>query len=264
MRRTRRLVAASAVLVTALSGTIAGSAWAEPAAETKSDTTVRAVAPAKAQTEQAEVVDLTAAKGDKAGAAKIKTKIIWTHRSTWITYGGKATLEGQVVVDGGALPGVEVVLFARNSTSKPWVQVDKMKTSTKTGLFRFYRKPPRNYYFGVAFAGTGNYEPSAAYAKVGVRRNLSGSKLVRTSSTKFKYYGKVRPGGQGTQIKLQYKQCASCGWKYAKYTRANSNGTWKFVLASPPKGKKYYYRAYSPSSTSYMAGYAEEWWISRW
>lgn len=264
VRRTRTLIAASAAIVATVGGITVASATAEPA--TKTEAVVSAPAPESGDVSTAETADVVTEKetAKKADAAAVKTKIVWTKRNTWVTYGKKAVLEGQVQVSQGALPGVEVVLFARNSTAKPWTRIDSMKTSTKTGLFRFYRTPPRNYYFGVAFAGSGNYEPAAGYAKVGVRRKLSPSKMSRISSTKFKYFGSVKPGGKGTQIKLQYKRCASCGYKYAKYTRANANGTWKFELAAPPRGNTYYYRAYSPSSSSYMAGYASEWRISSW
>lgn len=258
MRRTRTLVVATAAVVATIGGITIASASADPAAEatstriaaTKSDKATAAAAPVAGAA-------ATTRSGEQAATP---TKIVWTRRSTWVTYGGTATLEGQVQIPSGALPGAPVRLYARNSSSKPWTHIDSATTSTSTGLFRFYRKPPRNYYFRVTYAGNSTYESSSGYAKVGVRRKLTPSRMTKVSSRTFYYTGPVRPSYKYQIVKLQYKKCGSCGWSLIKSTRANSKSAWKFKVSGPStRGRTYYYRAYTPSSSSYMAGYADEW-----
>lgn len=258
MRRTRTLVVATAAVVATIGGITIASASADPAVEATS-TRIAATKSDQATAAAAPVAGSVAATRSGEQAAT-PTKIVWTRRNTWVTYGSTATLEGQVQNSSGALPGAPVRLYARNSSSKPWTHIDSATTSTSTGLFRFYRKPPRNYYFRVSFAGNANYEASHGYAEVGVRRKLSPSYMARLSNGNFKYYGSVKPSYRYQVVKLQYKQCGSCGWRYVKYTRANENSTWRFIVTGPSQsGRTYYYRAYSPSSDSYLAGYADEW-----
>jgi hypothetical protein len=258
VRRTRTLVAVTAAVVATVGGITVATATADPAAEA---TSTRAAAAAQSGEVTAAAAPVaTASKVAKADAEGTPTKIVWTRRSTWVTYGNTALLEGQVQIAEGALPGVTVKLYARSSTSKPWTYLASDVTDSSKGLFRFDRKPPRNYYFGVAYEGNGTYDPSSATTKVGVRRDLTPSYMTSAPRGNFYYYGKVRPSQSSLVVKLEYKKCGSCSYSYLKYTRTNSNSAWKFTVSGPSSsGRTYYYRAYTPSSESFLAGYADEW-----
>lgn len=202
---------------------------------------------------------------ESSEAAAIDTKVVWTRRSTVVTYGQTAILEGQVQISQGALPGVPVYLYARTSSERPWSYVTSTTTSATTGLFRFDRKPPQNYYFKVEYRGDANYEPSYASAKVSVRRKLTPSTMREVSSGRFSFYGPARPSSQsvGKVVKLRMKRCGSCSWEVTQTTKTNSNATWKFTVYGPGRpNRTYYYQAYIPTTSGFLAGYSEQWRIS--
>lgn len=192
--------------------------------------------------------------------AAIPTQVVWTRRSTWVNYGDYAILEGQVQEAGGAVPGVTVKLYGRSSTSKPWGFITSTTTNSSTGLFRFDRKPPQNFYYAAVFPGNATYTKSTGYAKVKVRRDLTPAHMTDAPNNKFYYYGPVRPTYKYKTVKLQIKTCGTCSWQSFSSTKTNSKSAWKFLLTGPTRpNREYFYRAYTPSTDYFLAGYADIW-----
>lgn len=269
MRRSRTLVAlaASAVAAIAAVGGIAVAGQDTASQDTAGRGSAAKVAgdPAAsvAAAEAAPVVSrVTAA---NAAAAATPTKVVWTRRSTVITYGQTGILEGQVQISEGALPAVPVYLYARTSSERPWTYVTSTTTNATTGLFRFDRKPPQNYYFKVQYRGDATYESSYAITKMSVRRKLTPSYMRSVSSQSFSFYGPARPSNLSVNkiVKLRMKRCGSCSWDVTQTTRTNSNASWKFRVYGPGRpNRTYYYQAYIATTQGFLAGYSEQWRIT--
>lgn len=192
--------------------------------------------------------------------APIPTKVVWTQRNTWVTYGNYATLKGQVQEAGGAVPGATVKLYGRTSTSKPWSYLKSTTTSQANGVFQFVHKTPQNYYYAVRFPGNATYATSIGYAGVKVRRDLTPAYMTDGPNNKFYYYGSVRPTYQYKTVKVQIKTCSTCDWRYFTSTKTNSKSAWKFLLTGPTQAnREYFYRAYTSSTDYFLVGYADIW-----
>lgn len=72
----------------------------------------------------------------------VGTEVHWTRRTTWLTYGARALLEGQVVTFDGALPDAEVTLYGR-PVGGDWRPLATTRTDPDTGLFVFRPRPSR-------------------------------------------------------------------------------------------------------------------------
>lgn len=200
-----------------------------------------------------------------ATEAATPTSVELTRVLSPITYGQSTVIEGKVQTDGGALPGVNVQLYSRSSTSKPWTYVSSATTGAEDGLFRFRRQPPQNYYYSVNFRGTDEYDSSSAQAKVEVRRKLTPSEMNGTQSAKFAFTGPAKPTSKSRYktVKLRVKKCDSCSWQTIASTTTNGYSIWRFLVAGPTSnGKTYTYRAYIPATSDFAIGYSEQWRIT--
>lgn len=190
----------------------------------------------------------------------VDTRIHWTRRTSWLTYGGRSILEGQVAYAVAsreyALSDAEVTLDARPSGSTRWTRIDTTRTDSRDGIFSFTtHKPSRNTDYRVRFAGDLVYSPSEDTARVNVRRALTGT-LIRAGDTTYTLRGAVAPKYAGKIIRLHRKTCASCAWKTVKYSTTTTSSSYAFQLSAPTtRGTTWYYRVYIPADAHFLASY---------
>lgn len=199
---------------------------------------------------------------ESTDSAVIATQVVWTRRSTRVVYGSYAVLEGQVQRAEGAIPNLQVKLYAKPVGSDNWSYLTADHTDAGTGLFRFDRKPFRNTNYKAVFSGDATYAGSDAIARIDVRRKLS-SAMVKNSDGSFKFYGSVAPAYHGKKVGLQRKKCSTCSWSTIGSTTSSGESMWRFRLTGPTSRTTWYYRAYTPNDSYFLAGYSDAWKITR-
>lgn len=191
----------------------------------------------------------------------VYTDVRWTRASTWLTYGGRAVLEGQVVTFDGALPDAAVTLFARPSGGD-WRPVAGTRTDADTGLFVFRPKPARKTAYRVEYAGDLAYASSANGWTVNVKRKIT-SELAGNGDGTFTMRGTIAPRSAGKTVRLQRKACGSCSWSAIATTTAAGDSTFKFRVPGPGKPATWRFRAYVPGDTGFLTSVGDTWSVRR-
>lgn len=189
------------------------------------------------------------------------TEVYWTRRSTALTYGTAATLEGQIVTVDGALPGAEVALYARPAGYTNWTRLTTARTRSDNGVFRYTsHKPSRNTDYRAVYGGDTIYAGTESKVRVNVRRNITSS-LKQVSGSSFTMSGVVSPKTVGKTIRLQRKTCPSCSWSTIKSSTTSSTSTYRFGVTGPSRPGTWYFRAYTPSDSYFLTSYTDTWLI---
>jgi hypothetical protein len=111
------------------------------------------------------------------------TRIHWTRWPTSVTYGDLATLQGQVVVDDGALADATVDLLARPPGSQRWQRIATTTTDQDTGVFTFgCLQPNKTTEYRAVYHGTIYYAGSQATRHVPVARRVPDRRAGALSS----------------------------------------------------------------------------------
>lgn len=189
------------------------------------------------------------------------TDVRWTRATTWLNYGGRAVLEGQVVTFDGALPDAVVTLFARPSGGD-WRPLASTSTDAATGLFMFRPKPTRKTAYRVEYAGDLAYGSSANSWTVNVKRKIT-SGLAGNGDGTFTMRGTIAPRSAGTTVRLQRKTCASCSWSSIAETTATGDSTFKFRFAGPGKPATWQFRAYVRGDSAFLTSVGGTWSVRR-
>ncbi|MGH8970815.1 MAG: hypothetical protein ACRDV1_12795 [Actinomycetes bacterium] len=248
-----------AVIATALLAVVAG-----PARATGGDgaTAVRLPAPVTAARSASPVPVHTP---EDAGPVPglLASEIRWTRWSTLVVYGGTTVLEGQVVVDDGAVTGASVEVFARPAGSSAWMHLGTVDSSTDDGVFRLNtHKPAWTADYRVVYEGNLLYARSEGTRRVPVARKIS-SGLTSNGDATFTFFGSVAPTYAGKTVRLQRKTSASGSWSTISSTSTSRTSRWSFRVARPSTSGTYYYRVYTPSDTRYVTSRSSAWAIRR-
>lgn len=191
----------------------------------------------------------------------IDTDVRWTRRTSWLVFGRRALLEGQVVTVDGALPDAPVRLHAK-PYGKAWRPVATTRTSTDEGVFRFTHRPWRKTRYQVEYAGEWAYTPSETKATVNVRRDIT-SDLKRNNDGSFTMRGALAPKSPGKTVRLQRKTCRSCSWSTIDATTASRYSTWRFRLSGPTRQGTWFFRAVTPRDPAFLKSFGDTWALRR-
>ncbi|MQA63121.1 MAG: hypothetical protein GEU86_16885 [Actinophytocola sp.] len=193
----------------------------------------------------------------------VPTEVAWTRHTSWLTYGYRSLLEGQVVTVDGAVPNAAVKLYARPVGQSGWSYVATRRTSSATGIFRFdMHKPVRKTDYRVIYGPEWAYTASRAYVTVNVKRKIT-STVTRNSDGTFTMTGSIAPKSAGKTVRLQRKKCGSCSYSTIKSITASSTSTYRFRFTGPTTRGTWYFRAYTPSDSGFLTSYSGYWTIRR-
>ncbi len=191
----------------------------------------------------------------------VQSDVRWTRRTSWLVFGHRALLEGQVVTMDGALPDAPVQLFAK-PYGRSWRPIATTRTSTESGVFQFTHKPWRKTRYRVEYAGEWAYTASEAEATVNVRREIT-SDLKRNADSTFTMRGALAPKSPGKTVRLQRKTCQSCSWSVIKSTSASRDSTFRFRFSGPSRRGTWYFRAITPRDPAYLKSFGDVWALRR-
>lgn len=193
----------------------------------------------------------------------VPTDVAWTRHTSWLTYGYRTLLEGQVVTVDGAVPNAAVKLYARPVGQSGWSYVASRRTSSNLGIFRFdTHKPVRKTEYRVSYVPEWAYSASRAYVTVDVKRKIT-STVTRAGDGTFTMTGTIAPKSAGKTVRLQRKTCGSCSYSTIKSITASSTSTYRFRFAGPATRGTWYFRAYTPSDSGFLTSYSGYWTIRR-
>jgi subtilisin family serine protease len=165
-----------------------------------------------------------------------------------ITYGKRTGLSGRLAAYGGPVGGRKVVLDQRPVGAKSFRRVGET-TTVSDGRFRFPgRKPHKNGYYRVRFAGAGSFKPSTSPARrvdVRVAVSLNTARKNLKLGRKRAVSGVVRPKHAGAVTvaikrngKLISRKKVSLN-RYSRYRfvyKPRRPGTYAFFATYPKHG----------------------------
>lgn len=193
----------------------------------------------------------------------IATDIRWTRWSRLVVYGGRTTLQGQVVTDDGAVPDAEVDLYARRAGASRWRQVGTTVSSASTGVFAFGdHAPSATSDYRVVFAGDLLYAAAEATRRVPVARRVRDT-MRRIDANHYRLRGSVAPAYRGRVVLLQRKTCARCAWSTQARGHTSSTSRWRFRVAGPTNRRTWYFRAVVPADSRFVRSYGDHVWTLR-
>jgi hypothetical protein len=188
------------------------------------------------------------------------TEIRWTRWHTRVVFGTRATLEGQVVTEDGAIPDAAVSLLARPAGSEEWETVGSATADSDTGVFSFTcLQPTRTTDYRAVYQGTILYTASEGRRKVQVARRVPDS-MTQVAATRFRFQGSVEPRYAGRPLVLERKGCSSCRWSTVARTRTTSRSAWRFTIDVSGFTGDRWYRAVVPGDASYARSYSARTW----
>ncbi|MPZ00368.1 MAG: hypothetical protein GEU97_20780 [Actinophytocola sp.] len=191
----------------------------------------------------------------------VGTEVYFTRRTSWLVFGHRALLEGQVATVDGALPDAPVRLLAQPH-GRSWRPIATTRTSTDSGVFRFRHKPWRTTRYRVEYAGEWAYTASETEAVVKVRRKIT-SDLKRNADGTFAMRGHLAPKSPGKTVRLQRKTCRSCSWSVIKSTSASRDSTFRFRFSGPSRQGTWFFRAITPRDPAYLKSFGDVWALRR-
>jgi hypothetical protein len=193
-----------------------------------------------------------------------ETRIRWTRWSRLVSYGAPAVLEGQVVVgegeEQGALPDVEVDLFARRAGSADWEHVGTAVSSSDRAVFAFHdHVPSANTDYRVAYQGDLFYGASQGRRAVDVARRVPDA-ISRVDADRFALRGSVAPTYQQRRVVLQRRTCRSCAWAVLAAGRTTTRSRWGFQVRAPRQRGTWYYRVAVPGDRLFVRSFGDHVW----
>lgn len=197
------------------------------------------------------------------GSGFMGTRIHWVRWHKRVVYGDQATLEGQVVTDGGAIPNATVDLFARDAGAEEWSLVQSAMSDPETAVFSFAcLEPTVTTEYRAVYDGTLYYAGSKGERKVGVARRIPDA-MKQVADQRFRFSGAVRPAYKNRPVLLQRKDCATCRWSTVARKNSNARSRWRFTIDTSTYTGRRWFRATVRGEASYVRSRSQRVWRLR-
>ncbi len=189
-------------------------------------------------------------------AKRHDTRIRLTSSDHTRGYGSKTMIRGQVVTTirgrTGALRGKPVNLYRKISGTSRWRYLGKDVTQRdRTPTFSFSARSLANAKYRVLFAGNPHFRRSHAVTSVSVYRHISATLQDRSG----RFHGRVGPAYAHKIVRLEKRNCATCGWHRTRSAHAGRRGSFNFKVRAPSHGRSFW-RVSTPASTKFIRSYS--------
>lgn len=194
------------------------------------------------------------------GTSLVGTDVSTTRWTSRLVFGRPALLEGQVLVDDGALPDAPVTLYARPVGGDRWTRAGSTLTSSDTGLFEFDTVVPTGITdYRVVYDGGLVYSSSGQTTRVQVARRVRDA-LVRLTSGDFRLRGSLAAPVRDKRVYLQRRTCSTCSWSAVSRTSTDPRSRWSFDLVGPTRRGTWFFRAVVPADSRFVTSYGDHVW----
>jgi hypothetical protein len=196
-------------------------------------------------------------------AAPATTTVTTARRSSFtgstsvarLVYGASVQVRGQLLdaVDVTPVAGKPVALYARTSSTAPWVK-KATATTDAAGAVALSRTPSRNTTYQWRYAGDSDHGPAAtALLPIAVATKVSSAfddATIRLGKS-ARLHGRVAPSHAGRTVYLQRR--LSDGWHTVRSMALSSTSGYSFTF-KPSRTGKFVYRVVRPADSDHAKG----------
>jgi hypothetical protein len=191
------------------------------------------------------------------------TSIRWVRWHKRVVHGDRATLEGQVVTDNGAVANVTVDLFVREAGAEGWRHTQSATSDPETGVFSFAcLEPTVTTEYRAVYSGNLYFGSSQGSRKVGVARRVPDA-MKQVAAHRFRLSGSVEPSYRQRPVVLQRKECPTCRWRTVARKDSTDRSRWSFTISSATFSGKRWFRAVVPADDQYVRSFGARVWRLR-